>query len=125
MKAFSDNWRLWVLAAYALIVGALLIYVGEPRRVEWWPASIGFWLYALVPVALLCLGRTHVRLKGFAAVMMALGGVWGFGRAMLGIGTTSTSALVFVVLPVYQLVAALLFLGLLWLLDRFGGGEES
>ena len=125
MKLFLTDWRFAVLAIYAIAVGAMLIIVGDPQRLEWWPGGIGFWLFTLVPVAILCFGSKHVRVKGLAVVAMAAGGIWGYYNAMFGEHTSSTSALVFVVLPVYQLIGSLAFLALLWAIDRFVKGDEE
>lgn len=125
MNRFREDWRLIVLALYAVAVGALMLWAGEPGTLSWWPAAAGFWLFALVPVGILCIGARNKGIKGFGAAMMALGGIWGFYTAMFGADASSTSALVFAVLPFYQLVAALAFLLLLWIIDRFQKEENS
>ena len=105
--------------------GAPVFTVGNPSEGIWWPTTIGFVVYAMLPVALLCVGPTMVPYKALGAGMMALGGIWGYWDVIQDAGEDPDSALVFVLLPVYQLVAAVAFLLLLWFIGRSEDEEES
>ncbi|WP_284126524.1 hypothetical protein [Parerythrobacter aestuarii] len=123
MSAEKRDWRRFVLIAYGLAIFAIVASSGQPGDPEWWPLAIGYVVFASVPIGVLCVGPSQVGLKTLGAAAMAVSGIWAYFDATHDPGAGSTAALMFVILPFYQILAAVAFLILLWLVRRWGGDE--
>ena len=122
----AKDWRLGILGIYAVAVGAIQIWAGKPDDLESAIWITGFWAFAVLPIALLCLSTHHILIKGVAAIIVAAYGLYAYTDSMFGLfgaKPTSTSALIFIFLPIYQLAAALALLALLWII-RFEWKER-
>ena len=106
----------WVRAAAILIyvagIATIQIMVGQPLRLWWWLTAAPFFLWTIAPiVAPLAWRRSGwyltLGVSAVAAVSLAL-----YWQALLGSGTSSTAALIFVFLPIYQWCAVALVAGL-------------
>lgn len=97
-----------LLALYAVSVFLIMLKAGSPGDPMWWALLVPFLAWAVAPLAALAfiIGRQNnaaiitlsMILMGFAVVS----GVYVYLTEMFGPGARSTSALVFVALPVYQ-----------------------
>lgn len=97
--------RLGVIAAYAAGVAWISVRTGSPADPWWWLTEIVFfaWIVAPITVPLLQPIR-HWLLTGGVAAMAAYS-LYSYEHDMFGPDTNSTSALIFVFLPLYQWVA--------------------
>ena len=101
--------RRWILAFYVLCVFAIQLYMGRPSELSWLGIELLFLAWAVLPVALLCLGREYATAKAIGAALLAV-----FGLAMYGdtafIHPDAQGGLIFIFLPLYQLVLAALWI---------------
>jgi len=94
--------RWCVIVAYAAAVAWIAVRAGSPTDLRWWIQAIPFFLWIVAPVAVpLLVPFRHWLLTGGVALMAAYG-VYIYERDMFGPGARSTSALIFVWLPIYQ-----------------------
>ena len=91
-----------VIAAYAAAVEWIGVRVGNPTDLWWWLDDIPFSLWIIAPIAVPLLLRIRHWLLTGGATAMAVYGVYIYEDAMFGPGGRSTSALIFVFLPIYQ-----------------------
>ena len=97
-----------LLALYTLGVLAILFRAGSPDALWWWAGILPFVLWAVSPVAFLCLLNKSERTLLVGAVGISIWGIVSYLEAMFGEGARSTSALIFLFMPGYQWVVALL-----------------
>ncbi|MXO63392.1 hypothetical protein [Qipengyuania oceanensis] len=116
----ARDWRLGLLIAYAVAVFAMMVHAGQPEDIAWFGTAALFLLFAIAPVALLCLTRSDARAKGIAAAVIALGGLFLYVDALYIADPDPQSALVFAVVPVLQLAASAIVMLALWLMRRTG-----
>lgn len=121
----AKDWRRYILIAYGVAVFAMIALSGDPGDPQWWPIAVGYVVFASVPVGVLCIGPTQVGLKTLGAAAMAVSGIWAYYDAISDPEAGSTAALIFVILPFYQILAAVAFLILLWAVRRFGGDDSE
>lgn len=96
--------RLGVLAVYATAIEWISVRAGSPTDPWWWAVDILFFLWIIAPIAVpLLLRIRHWLLTGGIAAMAAYG-VYVYEESMFGPGARSTSALIFIFLPIYQWV---------------------
>ena len=96
--------RLGVIAAYAAAVEWIAFRAGNPADPWWWTVNIPFSLWIVAPIAVpLLLRIRHWLLTGGIAAMAAYG-IYIYENSMFGRGARSTSALIFIFLPIYQWV---------------------
>jgi hypothetical protein len=93
-----------VLAAYLAAVEWISVRTGNPTDPWWWLGEIPFALWIMAPIAVpLLLRFRHWLLTGGVAAMAGYG-IYVYDRDMFGSGARSTSALIFIFLPIYQWV---------------------
>ena len=102
------------VVAFGLI--ALMIHTGDPSSSSWWLAAIPFALWivgpAIVPYLLARRQRnraTSVAMLGFLVISTILSGI-AYYQAIL-VSQSSTAALVFLFVPLYQWTAFLIVAG--------------
>ena len=98
--------RLSVIAAYAVAVEWIAVRAGNPTELWWWLQEIPFLLWIVAPIAVPLLLRIRSWVLTGGLVLMAAYSVYVYEHDMFGPGARSTSALIFVFLPIYQWVAA-------------------
>ncbi|MBX7542089.1 hypothetical protein [Qipengyuania sphaerica] len=120
----ARDWRLGILAIYALATLGLMMDAGEPDQLWWWPLALLFLLWAVAPIALLCITQGHVTAKGIAALAIAAFGLWAFVQTMYIAAPDAQGGLIFLFAPLLQLGAALACLGVIkagaWVKERNG-----
>ena len=108
---------IFVLVAYSLSVGAVMIQAGEnPTSFSWWLGALPFLGWCIAPIAAPLVFRSWIMTVGVAAV--AGWGSYEYNIEMLGPGARSTSALAFIFLPIYQWMAIAVVLGIDWAARR-------
>jgi hypothetical protein len=96
--------RLGVLTAYAAAIEWIAFRAGNPTDPWWWVVDIPFSLWIVAPIAVpLILRFRHWLLTGGVTAMAAYG-VYIYEGSMFGPAARSTSALIFIFLPIYQWV---------------------
>ena len=110
--------RLGILAAYALALEWIAIRAGEPTELWWWLGEIPFFLWMVAPVALPLLIRIRSWLLTAGVSLMAIYSIYVYERAMFGPDARSTSALIFVFLPIYQWVATAILIVVAAMISR-------
>ncbi|MEO1968721.1 MAG: hypothetical protein ABGW87_08430 [Sphingomonadaceae bacterium] len=119
----AKDWRLVILAVYAAALAYLMVDAGRPDSAGWFGFAAFFMAFALAPLALLCLTRSHVRIKGIAAIVLAAGGLWVIVDTLYLAAPDAQSALVFTVVPALQWIGAMLVLVGLLVMGRMGKGS--
>ena len=110
--------RLGVLALYVVGVEWIAVRAGSPADPWWWALEIPFSLWIVAPVAVpLLLRLRHWLLTGGVAAMAAYS-LHIYERDMFGPGARSTSALIFVFLPLYQWLGTAVLIVVAALLSR-------
>jgi hypothetical protein len=103
------QWRLVILAAYLLASVGLLLSFGLPDDL----LEIGFYVFVLAlmaaPVVLLCLWPTHAKVNGVAAIVIGGVGLFLIVDTMYFRPPDGQSALVFLFVPLMQLMAVAIF----------------
>ena len=117
------DWRLVVLAVYAVAIAYLMVDAGRPDSAEWFGFAAFFMVFALAPLALLCLTRSHRTAKGVAAIVLGLSGLWVIVDTLYRAAPDAQSALVFAVVPALQWVAAMIVLVGLMVMGRVESGK--
>ena len=102
----AKDWRLGVLAIYALIIGSMLIDA-QSRFFEY-----AVFLWCLLPMAILCLIPTRPTELGITAILIALFGVWACLDAVYIGQPDGLALLAFIFLPIAQFVAAPFIFGI-------------
>jgi hypothetical protein len=98
--------RLSVIAAYAAAVQWIGAKAGSPTDPIWWLADIPFSLWIVAPIAVpLLLWIRHWLLTGGVTAIAAYS-VYIYEDSMFGPGARSTSAIIFVFMPLYQWIGA-------------------
>lgn len=108
--------RFAIAAAYSLAVATVMIKAGEPTEFWWWFISIPFFLWCLAPVVLPLSHPSWI--VAFGVGVMAAFSSYVYVTDMFGPGARSTSALIFIFLPIYQWIAVGALLGLDLLVRR-------
>lgn len=101
-----------VLLLYAAVTGVILMRAGDPASFVWWGGAVPFMLWIVSPIAFMSLTRQSSVLLPLAALGLAIGSTTIYISAMYGPGASSTSALIFVFIPLYLWIAALIVWGL-------------
>lgn len=122
MTGASDNalkaTRLCLLALYAIGVEWICIKSGDPADPWWWVIDVPFFLWIVAPVATPLLLRLNSWFLAAGAGAMAAHGLYVYATDMFGPGARSTSALIFIFLPLYQWVGAAVLIVSAFLLPR-------
>ena len=116
----SRDWRLAILVSYAVAVFAMMVDAGQPEDIRWFALAVPFLLFAIAPIAMLCLTRSDARIKGIAALLIALAGLLLYVDTLYIAEPDAQSALVFAVVPVLQFAGAAMVMLALWLWRRTG-----
>lgn len=96
--------RWGIPTVYFAAVEWIAVRTGNPTELWWWLGEIPFALWIIAPIAVpLFLRIRHWLLTGGVAAM-ATYGIYVYGDSMFGPGARSTSALIFIFLPIYQWV---------------------
>lgn len=102
--------RYGVIVAYAVAVEWIAVRVGNPADPWWWLTEVAFFVWIVAPIAVPLLQPIrHWLLTGGVAAMAGCS-LYVYERAMFGPDTNSTSALIFVFLPLYQWVVTAVLL---------------
>ena len=112
-----------ILAVYAIWVLGIAIRAGNPTELWWWLLEIPFFLWIVAPLALpLLFFRSWF--WTVTAALIAGYSIYIYERDMFDPGARSTSALIFIFLPIYQwaVVLALILVGglIVWSSSRAG-----
>lgn len=118
MIAKQIDWRTVVLAVYAAVVFGAMLHMGSPREASWYALSIPFLCFAILPIAWLCVGAKSSMLKGVGALALAAVGTIIYVDTAWFAASDAQAGIIFVVLPLYQLVAAAIWLALVRVLAR-------
>ena len=104
----------WVLLAGALTTFAFVLLAGRPSRLEWWLGGILFAVWVLVPFGFLgltarsrSLGKVSLATLLAASVLLMAVSLITYNPAVMGSG--STASLVFVFVPMLELVGLIPF----------------
>jgi len=108
-----------IVAIYALWIEVIAMRAGDPGELWWWLLEIPFFLWIVAPIITAYLvGRDNwlftIGLAAIAAYSLDI-----YERDMFGPGARSTSALIFIWLPIYQWVAVLILLAMIWSIRRW------
>ena len=107
-----------VVALYAVGTGGITIYVGEPTKLWWWLLEVPFFLWIVAPMAAPLLVPFKSWFLTVSVTAMAGYSFYVYLSAMFGPGARSTSALVFIFLPIYQLLGVFVLIALAWGMKR-------
>ena len=110
--------RLGVIAAYIVAIEWISVRTGSPADSWWWLNDIPFFLWIVAPVAVPLLLPVRHWLLTAGVTALAVCGVYLYEDAMFGPDTRSTSALVFVFLPLYQWVGTAILIVLASVMSR-------
>jgi hypothetical protein len=110
--------KLAIGIAYALAVFSIMIRAGDPNSFFWWLGMMPFFGWCLLPIGLALLYPTRFLPLVIIVAAIAAYSVFVYERDMFGPGVRSTSALIFIWLPVYQWGAVLALFGVDRLLQR-------
>ena len=109
----------WViLLLYAAAIQWIAMRAGEPSNVWWCLLLVPILLWIIAPIAFPLLAWSKTWLVTLATGLIAAGSVYIYLIDMFGPGARSTSAIVFVFLPVYQWMAVAALYALHWLIAR-------
>ncbi|UVI39364.1 hypothetical protein [Qipengyuania spongiae] len=125
MSLPKTDWRIAILAVYALVVGFVMVSMGRPSEAGWFLMSIPFMLLALAPVALLCFGKRRATAKGVGAIVVAILGVAAYYHTAFIAAPDAQGGLVFLFAPLYQFMLAFVWLLAIWAIDRFRGKDPT
>jgi hypothetical protein len=106
-----------LFAIYASAVFVIMLLVGSPDQAVWWVALIPLLIWAMAPIAATFVIAHRESNAGVLAVSCGLmtiaviSGIFIYISDMFGEDVRSTSAIVFIFLPIYQWVFPLLALG--------------
>ncbi|MBX7501584.1 hypothetical protein K3181_09030 [Qipengyuania sp. YG27] len=106
------DWRIAILAAYAALTFIAMAEMGSPQAASWYALSVPFLVLAILPVALFCLGSSHVVPKGLGALVIALSGALIYLHTAWFAAPDAQAGLVFLLVPLLQFAAAVIWLGL-------------
>ncbi|MEX0341374.1 MAG: hypothetical protein AB3N06_02200 [Erythrobacter sp.] len=124
MSAKRIDWRKAILAAYAAVTFGAMFRMGSPEEASWYALSIPFLLFAILPVALLSVGAKSSLLTGMGALVLAAAGTIFYVHTAWFAAPDAQAGLIFVFLPLYQLVAAAIWLGLVRVFARLTHQER-
>ncbi|WP_338241442.1 hypothetical protein [Aurantiacibacter hainanensis] len=121
----ADHWRRLILSCYLALTAAAMLYMGRPDHWDWFVLFVPFLLWALAPVALLCLLPFAQTSNGIgAAISAAVGALVYIDTAWIP-PSDAQDGLIFIFLPIYQLAFALLWLALVALIRKFSPKEDT
>ena len=112
----NRNWdshrivRAAIIGVYAIWTQWIAVRAGEPGDLWWWVVGLFFFVWMVAPIAVPLLVWFRDWLVTIGIGLIAAHGVYAYERDMFGPGARSTSALIFVFLPIYQWAAVLLLL---------------
>ena len=110
------------LLAGVIVTAGFMIYAGEPADPGWWLGFLAFFLWALLPFAIVALMAYRPSMSQrslwvlLAASVLLTVATCALLYTALIVQTDAQSALVFVVLPIWQLIALPVFLLVAFLL---------
>ena len=117
----AKDWRLAILALYGAFVLWIMVHMGQPDGIGWWLTSIPFMVWALAPVALLCLLRSHPIAHGIGAIAVAALGAYFYIETAFLAAPDAQAGLIFLFAPVVQLGLAILWFGAVYLWAKVAG----
>ena len=115
----AKDWRLAILGIYAATVFVILIEMIGPINIGGALLAGGLFLWALTPIALLCVLPLHPWGLGIGAALVAGGGVYLYYDTAYIASPDALSVLVFLFVPVYQFGVALVWIGACYVGGRF------
>jgi hypothetical protein len=98
---------------------------GDPASLGWWGGAVPMMLWIVSPIAFLSLTRQSSVLLLLAALGLAMASTIIYIHDMFGTGVRSTSALIFIFLPFYLWIAALMVWGLSFVEYRLRGIHDE
>lgn len=101
-----------ILLLYGAAIGLILLRAGDSASLIWWGGAVPFMFWIVSPIAFLCLTRQSSILLPITALVLAIGSTAIYLSDMFGSQARSTSALIFIFLPIYLWIAALIAWGL-------------
>ena len=110
--------RLGIVAIYAVAIGSISIRAGNPDQLWWWLLEIPFFLWIVAPVAMPLLLRLKSWLLTGGVAVMAAYSIYVYDRDMFGPGARSTSALIFIFLPIYQWIGTAILIVIAAIVQR-------
>lgn len=113
----DDRWNarkvttLAIVVIYAIWVEVIALRAGEPWEIWWWALEIPFFLWIIAPIVTAYLLRWENWLFAISLAAIAVYSLYVYERDMFGPGARSTSAIIFIWLPIYQWIAVGLLVG--------------
>ncbi|HEU5286020.1 MAG TPA: hypothetical protein VFU20_05860 [Sphingomicrobium sp.] len=107
-----------IVIAYGLAVLTTMLQAGEPNAFWWWLLFFPFYAWWLAPVGLPLFYPWPSWFITLPIGAMAAYSSHIYERDMFGPGARSTSALIFIFLPIYQWMAVGVLIGVAWLTRR-------
>jgi hypothetical protein len=116
--------RLAVLVGYAGSIATLQMMVGEPRDPWWWFAFLPFFAWTIAPIGVPLAGRATGWFVTLGVGLIAAVSFYMYAVTMLGSDASSTAALVFIFMPLYQWIGVA-FVFLIHWLSRTGEHDRA
>jgi hypothetical protein len=119
-----DRWNerrvstLAVAIIYAIWIETIAVRAGNSSELRWWLSEIPFFLWIVAPIAAAYLVRWDSWLYTIGLAAIATYSLYIYERDMFGPGARSTSALIFVFLPLYQWAAVAMLVAVVWTIRR-------
>ena len=109
---------LTITVIYAVWIELIAMRAGEPWELWWWIFEIPFFIWIVAPIVTAYFIRYDD--WAFAAGLAAIAGysLYIYERDMFGAGARSTSALIFIFLPLYQWLAVGILTAAVWGIRR-------
>ena len=118
LRDLARRTKVPILVAYAAAIVLISMKAGEPSELRWWGLAVLFMAWEISPIAFLCLVRKTSIVMALGALIVSVASVAIYWNDMFGPGARSTSALIFIFLPIYQWLIGLAFWGLSFVEER-------
>jgi hypothetical protein len=102
------RWKQAIALFYTGAISVIFLKAGSPDEILWWPAMVLFLGWCLAPILVPLMYAPKMVANGIAIAGVAAYSIYVYATDMFGPGARSTSALIFIFLPLYQWGAAIL-----------------
>ena len=107
-----------VVALLGAAVLAIMLRAGNPSDPSWWVLLVPFLAWCLAPIVVPLFAAPRSWFMTIGIALLGAGSVYAYLHDMFGPGARSTSALIFIFLPIYQWFAVAILMGFAWVLRR-------